>query len=241
MNFVFASALLALCVLIISPFLLGIPHGNVGSGTTQGIMKPGGLRYTLHVPNGYTDDKAVPLILVLHYGGHGAPYYGKYVLEDLAEPALREIGAIIVSPDCPERDWTHPRSEKLVLALLDRVQKKYNINRKRILITGYSMGGIGVWHFAGHFPERFTAGIAMAAAPPDEAIETDWQIPLYVIHGRKDELFPISQTTKIVNQLEEQGVDITYRILENVTHYESFYYVQALMNAIPWLLEKWEK
>ena len=110
----------------------------------------------------------MPLILALHYGGHGAPYYGKDILTGLVEPALREVEAIIVAPDCTGDDWTDAQSEEDVIALLDHVQGAYNIDPQRILVTGYSMGGIGTWHLAARHQDRFTAALVMAGVPPPD-------------------------------------------------------------------------
>lgn len=78
----------------------------------QEVLEPGRL-YTLAIPASYTGDESVPLVLALHYGGHGAPYFGRGVLTGLVEPALRELEAIIVAPDC-----TGKRASGLVRQLL---------------------------------------------------------------------------------------------------------------------------
>ena len=100
---------------------------------------------------------------------------------------------------------------------------------------------MGVWHYAGQYPERFTAAIVMAGTPPEDVLEIDWQIPLMVIHGREDEVLPLHETRDIVLQLEKRNVDITFRVLEGVTHYETHYFVAALRNTLPWLAEIWNR
>ena len=197
-------------------------------------------RYTLSIPTEYSGEKPVPLVLALHYGGHGAPFYGKFILTDMIEPALRELGAIIVSPDCPSSDWTQPESEAFVIELLDAIQTKHNIDSDKILVTGYSLGGMGTWHFVTSTPERFTAAVAMAGMPPDNALEIEWAVPLYVIHGRNDEVLPIDPTLSAVAQLQSQGVDIKLKILEGVTHYETYLFAEQLKNTIPWIRDHWQ-
>ena len=157
----------------------------------------------------------------------------------MIEPAFRELRPIIIAPDCPTRDWTQPESEQLIFDLLDSIRERFNIDPGRILLTGYSLGGMGTWHFAGCYPERFSAAIVMAGRPPADVLEITWKVPLMVIHGRKDELLALYETKNTVIQLENQGVDIEFRILEGVTHYETHFFVAALRNTIPWLLEKW--
>jgi poly(3-hydroxybutyrate) depolymerase len=127
----------------------------------QEVLDPGRL-YTLAIPASYTGDESVPLVLALHYGGHGAPYFGRGVLTGLVEPALRELEAIIVAPDCTGDDWTDPQSEEDVIAVLNHIESNFNINPEQTLVTGYSMGGIGTWYLAGRHPDRFKAAIVVA-------------------------------------------------------------------------------
>jgi predicted peptidase len=232
-----------LVILVVIGIFLSLNRKETGiqPGFHHEVLSPGRRRYTISVPVAYTEDKPAPLILALHYAGHGSPYYGELILHSLIEPAFRELEPIIVAPDCPAKDWTQPESEQLILDLMDSIQEQFNIDQSRVLITGYSLGGMGTWHYAGNYPKRFSAAIIMAGRPPDEVQEIDWQIPLMVIHGRKDEIVPLLATREAISELEKKGIDIELRILENVTHYETHYFVPALRNTIPWLLERWEE
>ena len=231
-------SLVALAVIMLLIFVTKRDHG-IRPGFHHEVLDPNHRRYTISVPVGYSGDKPTPLIMALHYAGHGTPYYGELILMSLIKPAFQELEPIIVSPDCPGKDWTQPESEQLIFDLLDAIQEQFNIDQKRILITGYSLGGMGTWHFAGHYPDHFTAAIVMAGRPPEDVLEINWRIPLMVIHGRKDEIVPLQAAKEAVLALEKKGCDIELRILESVTHYETHYFVLALRNAIPWLLEKW--
>jgi len=239
-NFLFFIAILGVALAVILPFfLLSRKPKSFLPGISYEILPPGFRRYTLSVPYHTSEEERAPLIIALHYAGHGMPYYGESVLQELVKPAFSEISPIIVAPDCPVKYWHQKESEKLVLELLDSIQKKFNIDPERILITGYSLGGMGTWHFAAHYPERFSAAIVMAGEPSEEVFDVEWKIPLMVIHGKEDEVFPFHKTRTIVEQLVNEGVDIEFRILENVKHYETSFYVAALKNAIPWLLDAW--
>jgi predicted peptidase len=217
------------------------PYDPVQPGIYQKTLQPRNRLYTIFVPEGYTGKKAVPLILALHYAGHGAPYYGKYILTDMIGPALEELGAIIVSPDCNAADWTQPESEQDILDLIEHLQEVYNIDWDRVLLTGYSMGGMGVWHLASKYPDKFTAAVVMSGTPPANALGIQWQVPLYIIHGRQDEVLPIGDTMTVVEELQSNGLDIKMRILEDTTHYNTYHFISALRDAIPWLKRIWEK
>lgn len=204
----------------------------------QEVLEPGRL-YSLAIPANYTGNEPIPLILALHYGGHGSPYFGFGVLEQLVDPALRELGAIVVAPDCTSDSWADPRSEQDVLALLDHVNANYNIDRDRTLITGYSMGGIGTWHLAARHPDRFRAAIIMSGYPPDGIPDADWSVPLYVIHTQDDPVVPIAPTEAAVEELRDRGFPVEFVVLPGNNHYDTSPFIAPLRAAIPWIEEAW--
>jgi predicted peptidase len=216
---------------------------TVPSDIQEHVLQPGNQRYTLALPVGYTGDRPVPLVMALHYGGLVTPYYGNGLLIGLVEPALRGLGAIIVAPDCPTTttDWTQPQSEAYVLELLDHIQATYAIDVPKTLITGYSMGGIGTWHLAARHQQRFAAALPMAAHPPDTAVDVAWRMPLYVIHSRRDELFPLEPVEAAVGQLKARDVAIELTVLDTITHYETHRFVEPLREAAPWIEEAWQQ
>lgn len=207
----------------------------------QKVLIPGDQRYTIAVPPGDPDRKPVPLILALHFAGHGMPFYGRTLLEQLVVPALHGLGALIVAPDCTASSWSDPQSEADVLTLLDFVLDHYAVNAERILVTGYSMGGNGTWYLAARHPDRFSAAVVMAGWPPTEVARVDWKVPLYVIHSRDDEFMPLEPTKYTVNSLVEQGAEIEFRILEGITHFETYRYIEPLKSVIPWLDSLWQE
>jgi predicted peptidase len=240
MSALFLISLVGLLLVVLSPFfILSKKTAPITPGISHEFLKPGYRKYTIIVPDNYTGEEARPLILALHFSGHGIPYYGELILTHVVEPAFREIGAVMIAPDCPVQDWTQPESERFVIDLLADIQERFNIDPERILITGYSLGGTGTYHFAGRYPAHFSAAIVMAGKPPDDVLEIEWQIPLMVIHGRQDEVVSFQETKDVISHLEENGVDITFRILEGTSHYNTHFFVGALQNAIPWLYEKW--
>jgi pimeloyl-ACP methyl ester carboxylesterase len=67
-------------------------------------------------------------------------------------------------------------NEEAVNALLDMVMGHYAIDKKRVAVTGCSMGGTGSWHLAEKFPERFSAAIPIASRPPASAAGTTMRL-----------------------------------------------------------------
>jgi predicted peptidase len=232
--------------LVVSLLLLGLTIGCASTGSQpaasdiqERMLQPGDRRYSVALPAGYTGDQPVPLVLALHFAGQVTPYFGRRLLTVLVEPGLRDLGAIIVAPDCNHGSWTDPRSEQDLLDLLDHVQASYNIDRGKVLLTGYSLGGIGTWHLAARHQDRFAAALVISGRPVEEAVNSDWKIPLYVIHSRLDELLPLAQTEAAVQRMQAAGADVELMVVEGITHYETHRFQRPLKAAIPWIEAAW--
>ena len=215
----------------------------LGEQTTiqEMVLPTGEQRYTIAVPAGYAGDQPVPLVLALHYGGEVTSFYGRTILVELIEPAFRELGAIIVAPDCPSNSWTDPQSEKAVLELLAYVEKKYAVDVKRRLITGYSMGGAGTWYLAARNPDRFSAAVVMAGWPPQAIEDVEWKMPLVIIHSRQDEIVPLQPTEDVVSTLQAKGAPVKLVVLDGITHYEMFHFVEPLRTTVSWVESVWQR
>jgi len=196
-------------------------------------------RYTLAVPDRYTNSNPVPLVIALHWGGPITPFFGKPFLVEFIEPALRDLGALIVAPDCQHGKWHNPESEAEIMALLQTLQANHRIDVDKIILTGYSMGGIGTWYLAARNQNLFAAAIPMAAPPPPGSSKVAWQTPLYVIHSRGDEHFPLGPTAAVAKALQDQGHDVTFVVLDDVTHYDAGGFVGPLRAIVPWLKQIW--
>jgi len=205
------------------------------------------IRYAVSVPSGYDGSKAVPLVLALHYGwgGDGPPpqNYGEGFMRLLVEPALRELGAIIVAPDCPApaRRWSEPGSNRAVMELLDHVRSEYRIDPDRILVTGFSLGGHGSWFMASEHSDIFSAAIPMAGRAQPEWLEKIDAIPLYVIHARNDDVVPFAGAEEAVAAVKAKGVPVEFVVAEKLTHYDTARYVTYLRDAMPWIERVWAR
>jgi predicted peptidase len=160
------------------------------------------------------------------------------MVQILIGPALAGLGAIIVAPDSVRGDWSSPENEKAVNALLEMVLARYPIDKNKVAVTGYSMGGTGSWHVAEKFPERFSAAIPIASRPP--ASPSGWRLPVLAIHSRDDQVAPFDPTQARIAELQKAGVNAKLIPLTGITHYETNRFRDALRQAVPWLREVWK-
>ena len=200
----------------------------------------GEMPYAVAVPAGY--DPATPhaLILALHPGGKQGSYYGSLHMRQMFEPALRGLNAVVVAPDVPTRRWTSDVSDRGVMALLRQVLETYNIDRARILVTGFSLGGRGTWFFATRHPDFFTGAIPIAGRPGDEPLDSLGDMPVHIIHSRADDVVPFGPAEEAARQLREAGGKVEFTALDRVGHYAMGGYVRSLRDAGDWMLARWD-
>lgn len=180
-----------------------------------------------------------PLILALHYGGPITATTGREFAEILVLPALKELGAVIVAPNCPGRGWTDPSSERALLELIAATRKKYAIDDRRVAVIGYSMGAVGVYRLAAHHPELFTAAIPVSGIPDPEDLQSIGSVPLYIIHGENDEVFPLDKASRAFKILRKKNPAVRIKIVPGLSHYQTAAYVPALSRAAAWLKKTW--
>jgi predicted peptidase len=229
-----------LALLAVAGSLLQSPAPNGGS-TVFHDPETGDVRYALTVPRGYDPRQPRPLVLALHPGGERFPGYGAAFARQVISPGLRALNAIIVAPDCPTAAWTDAASEHAVIALVRKVLTQYNIDRSRLLVAGFSMGGRGTWFMSSRHSDLFTAAIVMAGSPGNESIDGLARVPTYVIHSRADAVVPFGPTEQVVGELKRLKRTIEFEPLDGVSHYQMGPYVDPLKRAGAWIADRWKK
>jgi predicted peptidase len=230
-----AASLLALTLNQTAPLSPGVHELTFATRGGSSML------YAMSIPRNYDPQMPVPLVLVLHSGGERMRYYGSAFMRLLVAPALNDLRPIMVAPDCPTNSWTDSASEEAVMALLQDVLSQFNIDRRRVLVTGFSLGGRGTWFMASRHADLFTAAIPMAASPGDLPIDRLATMPTYIIHSRDDEVSPFAQDERLAKQLMEMGRPVRFQPLYGLGHYEMYRYVDALKGAARWVGDQWRK
>lgn len=216
---------------------LAVTHAAPAAGRIVQEVVPGStLRYTLSLPAGDGVPRAAPLVVALHYGGPVGPWYGRGLLEEVVQPALRPLGAVMVAPDCAERAWLACGDD--VEAVVAHVRESLGLADSCTVLAGYSKGGIGVWDLVSRARGAYSAAVVMAARAPEAAVLDGWSLPVRVLHGARDELFPVSPVRAAVVRLRESGVDADLTVVDGTSHYEMHRFVEPLAALVAWLGER---
>jgi predicted peptidase len=228
-------------------FLLSLPFAQSistqipvrGPGIHIEILRMNELavKYVISVPKDYSPSKPAPFVLALHYGGspNGA---AQGLMLALVQPALGELGAVIIAPESLAGGWDTPNNQRAINTLIDAVQASYRIDSKRMVVTGFSMGGTGTWSVVSKYPDRFSAAIPVAGMPP--ASMGPWRTPVFAVHSRNDEVMPIGPTEARIKELQTAGVRAELVVLSGISHHETNRFVDGLRRAVPWLKQTWQ-
>jgi predicted peptidase len=146
----------------------------------------------------------------------------------------------MIAPDCPGASWSDPAADKAVMTLIDEAMRSYNIDRKRVLVVGYSMGGRGTWFMASRHQDLFTAAIPMAASTRGLTLDQLGRQPTYVIHSREDEVVAFEPAEDTARELKKLGRPVEFEALDDFTHFDMVSYVDALRRASRWVAGRWK-
>lgn len=230
----------------------GLPHGEVMEAPTT---LPGYERFLaislrkraalLSLPRMDETKPTVrwPLILFLH--GRGESGSDLKLLTRYGLPhhvaQTEDFPFITLAPQCPHgTDWS--TQHRHLLALLDEVVRHYAVDAGRIYLSGMSMGGRGTWQLAVEHPEHFAALAPICGRAPDmprffERLAALRELPIWVFHGAKDPVVPITYSDQIVAALRSLGANVRYTMYPDAEH-DSWTITYANPELYTWLLSQ---
>jgi predicted peptidase len=206
---------------------------------TADIPGLGRVNYTIEIPSTYDGKTPVPLVLALHYGYDGAkpaPFTGKGMIEAF-RPGLSGLNAIVLAPDALGGGWTDAPNEKAAVWLTRSAMKTYAIDSKKVVITGFSLGGEGTWFIGSRHQDLFTGAIPVAAPIAGEEV---WKIPVYVIHSDKDEIVSYAMAKKHADAVKGKAAKLGFKTVTGLSHYKTSAYGPSVGDAVKWLQAEWK-
>lgn len=199
----------------------------IGNGFRTATAKSGGKAVYFIWTREYRRSKPCALVIDLHGGGEGG--FEKSLAYASTHPYVWENNAkegswVVISPTVQHHvanSWWNKDNLEDVFDMMDETVERFNIDRKRIYVTGQSMGGNGAGEWMWAFPELAAASCSRAGA-----YWTGWLNmkdilgkPILVIHGEKD-LPGRNQTRDLfIQKTEELGGVVTHISYPDVDHF----------------------
>lgn len=204
--------------LIVSLHGMGAPPTIMCNPTAVNLAEEGG--YVLVAPMGYstTGWYGSPVIRMGPGRGPGARGPGA------APPAPPP--ADTAAPAGPSNEQIEKWSEQDVMNVLDMMRKEFNVDPKRVYLTGHSMGGAGTLFLGSKHADIWAAIAPVAPASfmmNDRRAEIlgrikEAGVPVLLMTGDADEVVPPANTRLWAESLKELGVNHVYIEQPGITH-----------------------
>ena len=150
----------------------------------------GGYPYRLYVPPHIAAHENLPLIVFLHGSGQNGNNnedqiaWGANGAMQLLDTARAEHKRILfAAPQSPQDYWVPAK----VMAVIADVERHWPVDRDRIVLTGLSSGGTGVWDVAKAWPDRFAALVPMSGMTEIAGLASIARVPEWVFHAADDD------------------------------------------------------
>lgn len=148
-------------------------------------------------PPAWNGTAPVGVFVFLH--AHRATALEMMQYRELVE-TVHDLGFLFVAPQGSGESWSHRgvrrnlRDENAFLvAVLDDVERRFPVDRKRVVGSGFSQGASTLWYFACDVPGRFSAFVTLAGSfwlPVPDACSAG-PVDLLHVHGTADRVMPL--------------------------------------------------
>jgi predicted esterase len=200
--------------------------------------------------------KPTPLVVVLQ--GLGSPRCDV----PCWKPAADQRGLILVFPRAPTRarsilyGWHRtgardsraqdyfdmPAAEKRIKEAIAAAERRFTIDRKQVLLAGFSQGGGVALRMLGGHPGDYRGAVVLCSLyqPPGvaywQAVAKKHSVRVFAVAGKFDRLLP--RTQQAVKQLRAAKVTVRYEEMEREGHEYPPDYAQRLSRAIEFVLNR---
>lgn len=206
-----------------------------------------GLQYWAYKPSPAlpVPQSGLPLLIYLH--GFGQSGSNADLLLYSGIPAEIEKGRTLplmaVSPQCPAgENWQSQQMVEKISQFVAELVEVYQLDPERVYLTGFSMGGDGVWAVGSSHPEQFAALVPVAsdwfARDPSEICGL-MNTPMWVFLSEEDEFVSPKDARNNVAAIQQCGsTNIRLTLLSSGSHDMTSRVVYAMDEMYQWLLEQ---
>jgi phospholipase/carboxylesterase len=193
--------------------------GPEGPGTGVIHVSPGEHHggFALFVPEVYAVDRSWPVVVALHGGsGNGPDFLWTWLRE------AKSRGYLLVAPSAVGSTWG-PLEDRGLLEILAWLRARYAVDTGRVLLTGLSDGATFTLVYGLAHPDVYRAlaplcGVLHPVNEPLGNLDRARGVPIYLVHGALDFLFPVATARAAHDELARAGAAVEYRELPELSH-----------------------
>lgn len=210
--------------------------------------------YRLLTPKNNQKDKKFPLVITFHnstrIGNDNENQLEPFAKIWLRDEIYEKYPCYVVAPQFNKRSTNYEINEKGVqiskpsnevsalLKLIKDLEKEYpNIDKNRIYLIGYSMGGSTSQNLMNLQPNTFAAVVSVAAVPDLSNLNKIKEKNIWLIHGKNDDENPYIGSVELYNRLSSNK-KLIFTTFTNLNH-NNIVIPFLITDEIPkWLFEK---
>ena len=235
-------------------------------GKKEFVYEGNVLPYRILYPDNYDKNKTYPLVLFLHGAGLRGNDNEKQLMRGaglfLTEKNQKKYPAIIVIPQCPEDskcsslnidrgtlpvkfifDYAKPAMWPLQAAneLVKGIADTAAVDKSRIYITGFSMGGMGTFESVFRYPDLYAAALPICGGGDANAYDQRLKnTSFWIFHGADDGVVDVKLSREMVARLKEMKIPVKYTEYPGVNH-NSWDNAFADANYLKWMFMQQRK
>lgn len=181
-----------------------------------------------------------PLVIFLHGSGergHDNDAQLKWGVMNFATDANMVLHpCFVIAPQCPEGSgWsnfsgdrkkmelnlqpTPAKPMELLIGLIHKMIKSFNIDSNRIYITGLSMGGFGTYDAIERYPHLFAAAVPVCGGGDVSKASSIAHIPIWIYHGSDDPAVSPLYALNMLEALTKAGARPGFTQLPETGHF----------------------
>ena len=157
--------------------------------------------FLLSLPAQAILDSIPPIIIFLHgrsLSGNNLDLVRKYGVIDAVERG-RKVSAIVIAPQVNSGSSWEPSK---ILSVLEYVQEYYKTDTNRVYIAGMSLGAYGTTYFAGTYPEKIAAAVALCGGGNLSDACNLTKTNIWIQHGKLDKAVKHSESEKMYEAIK---------------------------------------
>jgi predicted esterase len=183
------------------------PASLVFASSKDKTMQP----LALYVPTNYDPSKGAPLIIMLHAQGQTE---NELLATSWLRALAQETGAIFAAPYARGDDESDAAGSSDVYDALALLLSSYTIDRRRVYLSGFSLGGITLFMVAPTHPENWSALLSIAGTltndDKDSVARAMRGKPVFLVIGSDDMQIRPQYVSGAAAFLAANGVESRY-------------------------------
>ena len=188
--------LLHILLLLLLPFASAAQTNITVGGTTRNMI--------VYVPSNLGSNR--PLLITLHGMSQDAAYQQTNTKWNAVADTAKFV---VVYPNGLNKSWDVSGTTDInfISAIIDEMYTKYGIDKSRVYLSGFSMGGMMTYHAANKLSDKIAAFAPVSGYRNTTDFTSTRAIPLIHTHGTADDVVPYAAGNSPANGVYFPGAE----------------------------------